>query len=194
MEKAMLTSTLLYSLIIVVAVPVIGVVVDAVVGRILKMFFGLFERTGNLFVVFNNFLTIPGVILHEFAHFSIAVITGAKVQKADFYKFTAGSLGSVSFRPRGPLVLRCLQQSFTACAPVIFGLAAEAGLYIWLASGMLVGWQIALIVYLMICVGLHMDMSWADIIVYLKGIIGTYIVIAVVIGILLYCGILIPFN
>lgn len=188
MEKSVITDILLCSLAIIAAVPLIGVIVDAVVGRILRIIFGAIDRTGTFFVIFNNFLTIPGVIIHEFAHFIIAAITGAKVIKADFYKFTAGSLGSVSFRPRGPLLLRSLQQSCTACAPVILGLIAETGFYLLLAGGTLVSWQIALIVYLMICVGLHMDMSMADIMVYIKGIPGTFLIVCALVTAGYYSG------
>lgn len=62
--------------------------------------------------MFDTRLTYIGVIHHELSHAFLAILTGAKVLKISLAKKGTvhnGQLGSVTFAPRGPKVIRNIQ-------------------------------------------------------------------------------------
>lgn len=156
------------------AMIVIGMIASAIehiTNVIISMVLG-----GAFALVFCNYLTIPGTILHELSHAIVATITGARVTEISFFDIGL-SLGHVSYRNRGPKFLRALQDSLTACAPVIGGVFALA--FLWekltyqdhgLAATM--G-----LIYLIVSVIDHMTMSIPDVINYFKGIWASAIVV-----------------
>ena len=58
---------------------------------------------------FVNFLTFPGTFIHEMAHLSFAVITGAEVEEICMFENEDGRLGHISYRTRGPWFMRAVQ-------------------------------------------------------------------------------------
>ena len=73
--------------------------------------------------IFLNKITFIGVIHHELSHALLAFITGAKIVQVKLFKYDEedGSLGQVVFYPRGPLLLRCIQDLFSSIAPTLCG-------------------------------------------------------------------------
>ena len=115
----------LISLGIIVAIPLTGFLINLFVTRLLSALLGLIDHSGKLFLFIANTLTFPGVCYHELSHALFAFITGAKIKKIVLYHKQKDTLGSVEMIPRGPLPLKWLQLSFSACAPVITGLIGE---------------------------------------------------------------------
>ena len=93
---------------------------------------GLFDRmiekalmiiTGGTFgCLFINYLTFPGVILHELSHALLAFLTGAEITHIRFFSPDGDSLGSVSIRPRGNFLTMSMQRGFSAMAPAFCSL------------------------------------------------------------------------
>ena len=125
---------------------------------------------------FANYLTLPGVLHHELSHALAALITGARVRHFSVIP-SGNSLGHVEIVPRGPGILRGLQLSFSAVAPVLFGMCTLAA-SLWYIYPSLAGpgWKI-LFWYLLVCVVLHMTLSRADWKSFLKGAAGTYLLL-----------------
>ena len=160
----------LISLGIIVAIPLTGFLINLFVTRLLSALLGLIDHSGKLFLFIANTLTFPGVCYHELSHALFAFITGAKIKKIVLYHKQKDTLGSVEMIPRGPLPLKWLQLSFSACAPVITGLIGETIILYSFKIGTLPVWAYILLGFLFFCILLHMDMSGADIKGYLKGI------------------------
>ncbi len=155
---------------LVIAVPLIGFIVKYVITRSLKFILGVFNRSGRLYLFFANRITFAGVIWHELSHALFAFITGAKVEKISLYHKEGDHLGYVRYRPRGIWVARCIQMSLSSCAPVIMGLAALLGIYYAVSTLELPVWALVIAGYLFISIMVHMDMSPEDLKSYVKGI------------------------
>lgn len=125
--------------------------------------------------LFCNYLTFPGTILHELSHAFVATVTGAKVTEISFFDFGGMSLGHVNYIPRGTKFMRGLQNSLTACAPVISGCIALVFLFNWLSSFEQSTPAYIGIIYLIVCVIDHMTMSLVDAVNYFRGIKSTAI-------------------
>ena len=161
----------LYSLLLIIAIPLIGFVIHLLVSGLLARLFGIIDRSGRLFLLIANTLTFPGVMYHELSHALFALITGAKVNKIVLYNKEGDHLGYVNFSPRGNIILRSLQLSFSACAPVIMGLIGECVIiHVFRTVTPLPVWGYILLGFLLFCIILHMDMSGADIKGYVRGI------------------------
>lgn len=154
---------MLLTLIAMIVLGLIASGIEQLINRILGVFLG-----SNFAFVFCNFLTFPGTILHELSHAFVATITGAKVTEISFFDF-GPALGHVSYRPRGNKFMCALQNSLTACAPVISGCIALPLLIILLGKVESIPAIIG-VIYLMVCVIDHMTMSIVDIVNYFKGI------------------------
>lgn len=149
-----------------VAMIVLGLIasgIEQLINRILGLFMG-----SEFAFIFCNFLTFPGTILHELSHAFVATITGAKVTEISFFDF-GPALGHVSYRTRGNKFMRALQNSLTACAPVISGCIALPLLIILLGKIESIPAIIG-VIYLIVSVIDHMTMSIIDIVNYFKGI------------------------
>lgn len=131
-------------------------------------------------LVFSNYITFPGTILHELSHAAVAFLTGAQVTEIKVFEFSLTALGHVSYRNRGPKLQREIQDCLTACAPVITGTIAAGFLFDVITKGNLGTGMFVLCVYLLVCVIDHMTMSIPDIINYFKGIRGGALFVLVV--------------
>lgn len=120
-------------------------------------------------LLFCNYLTFPGTILHELSHALAATITGAKVKEISFFDLGV-SLGHVTYITRGPKFMKSLQDSFTACAPIISGSLALLTLYSAISGTSHSMGITVLLIYLTVCVIDHMTMSIIDAINFFKGI------------------------
>ena len=160
----------LISLGIIVASPLTGFLIHLFVTKLLGSILSVIDRSGKLFLFVANTLTFPGVCYHELSHALFAAITGAKVKKVVLYQKKGNQLGYVEMVPRGPLPLKWLQISFSACAPVITGLIGECAILWAFVSVTLPMWAYFLLGFLFFCLLIHMEMSAADIKGYLKGI------------------------
>ena len=162
---------------------------------------GLFDRmiekalmiiTGGTFgCLFINYLTFPGVILHELSHALLAFLTGAEITHIHFFSPNGDSLGSVSIRPRGNFLTMSMQRGFSAMAPAFCSLLwlyfLKEFLYPYALNRPLI---MLLFVYLCVAVVLHASLSDADIRVGLKGFPGCLIITFLV----LYVGKIYPGN
>ncbi|MCR5128631.1 MAG: hypothetical protein K6B69_11090 [Lachnospiraceae bacterium] len=166
----MMKYSALISLAVIVAIPMTGFLIHLFVTRLLANLLSLINPSGKLFLFVANTLTFPGVCYHELSHALFAFITGAKVKKIVLYHKEGNHLGYVEMIPRGPLPLKWMQMSFSACAPVITGLIGECVILWVFATLTLPTWGYILCGFFFFCLLLHMEMSGADIKGYLKGI------------------------
>ncbi len=167
----MIKYSALISLAVIIAIPLTGFVIHLLFTRLLNRLLNAIDRSGKLFLFVANTLTFPGVCYHELSHALFAFITGAKIKKIVLYQKKSKHLGYVEMVPRGPLPLRWLQLSFSACAPVISGLLGEGAILYVFRKVPLPVWAYFVLGFLFFCLLLHMEMSGADIKGYLKGIL-----------------------
>ena len=119
---------------------------------------------------FVNFVTFPGTFIHEMAHLSFAVITGAEVHEICMFESGEGRLGHISYRARGPWFVQMLQHSMTAMAPTVVGLSLGFALLRAIWAGGLPVWAHIGLWYLVISLVDHSTMSDADLALYFKGV------------------------
>lgn len=157
------------SLIICLGFPFLGLFIKNISVYTAKFF----SRKGTKFyVILHNYLTIPGVFHHELSHAALAFLTGAKIGHIHLFKpdENEGSLGSVSFAPRGPVPIQAIQMFLTSIAPVPCGIAT-----CWIIQHFILVKPDLNIVqnitfrYLIICILIHANMSVQDIITMAKG-------------------------
>ena len=134
-------------------------------------------------LTFCNRITFVGTIIHECSHAFFMIITGAKITEFSVWDSGGDSLGHVSYYNRGPLILRAFQDSLSACAPVIVGLAIEFVIWHFIMHGNLPIWADILLWYAFISIIDHMSMSSADLGNYFKGIWA----VAIVLFIAIFC-------
>ncbi|MCR5339698.1 MAG: hypothetical protein K6E75_14190 [Lachnospiraceae bacterium] len=168
----------------VVVLPLIGLIVHAVSSFVLQNVFGLFSRSGALYLFFANTLTFPGVVYHELSHALFAFLTGAKINEIKLYQKKEGHLGYVNYSPRGAWGLQSLQLTLASCAPVVTGMIAEAVIYYVFTTFTLPIWGKVLLIYLGVSILVHMDMSTADLKSYVRGVF--FVMILVFIGSFFY--------
>ena len=166
----MMKYSALISLAIIVAIPLTGFLIHLFVTGLIRNLLSLIDPSGKLFLFVANTLTFPGVCYHELSHALFALITGAKVKKIVLYHKEGNHLGYVEMVPRGPLPLKWMQMSFSACAPVITGLIGECTILWAFIMLELPIWAAVLLGFFFFCLLIHMEMSGADIKGYLKGI------------------------
>ena len=146
-----------------VIVGLIASAVEHIIASVIGTFLG-----GNFAFAFINYLTFPGTILHELSHAVFATLTGARVTEISFFDFGI-TLGHVNYIPRGPKLMRELQNCLTACAPVITGTVALYFLFKLLTiTNSTIGY--VGVIYLIVSVITHMSMSIMDVINYFRGI------------------------
>ena len=145
---------------------------------------------GGTYMIF-NVLTFPGVIHHELSHALFAFITGAKILKIDIFHLPSadGTLGSVAYAPRGPMVLQGLQMCLASIAPAITP---------WLTVPLLsrfyqesIGFPLKIfLLYLIFSIISHISLSNADLKGLLKGMVLCYLLIVILLGLCLLGGII----
>ena len=100
-----------------------------------------------------------------------------------------GALGQVGIVPRGSKLMQGLQLSFSAVAPALFGVGTLLLSLTYVFPGLSAPWQHILFWYLIICLVLHMTLSGADWKNFLRGILGTWIILFAVCFLLQLLGV-----
>ena len=147
---------------------VVGLVIDLLEHVEMKILGRIFGR--NFAVNFHNYITFPGLFMHETAHALMALVTGAKITEYHLFDRGGDSLGHVSYRNRGPRLLHALQDCATACAPVLAGLVLG---YFTLRAIFVLDyplWADILLWYLFLSILTHASMSGADLKIYFKAV------------------------
>lgn len=175
--KTLLIDVLIYAALALLLFPLLGAFVNFILINLLKIPFSIIDRTGRAFLFFINKLTFLGVVHHELSHALLAFITGAKIKSISLYHEENGHLGCVSYQPRGVLLLRSLQLSLASSAPVFIGIISEFFLIQLVLTKSLSGILTTLVSYLILSIAIHMDMSFQDIKVYLKGTPGCFVIL-----------------
>jgi len=150
---------------------------------IFNMLASVFGDGAALFVV--NRLTFIGVMHHELSHALLAFVSGAKVHEISLFKPSGTELGHVKISYRGNVLLKALQSCLAAYAPVICGTMTSLVLIQILQKQDLQLWARILLLFLLISIILHEDLSKRDIMNGLKGlpiIMGAMFVIFLVSG------------
>lgn len=154
--------------VIILGIIIIGLLIDLLqqlIGQLIANGFG-----ANFTNVFMNRITFIGVVHHELAHALFALLTGAKIVKVNLFKpdEKTDSLGSVTYAPRGPLILRAIQLSLASIAPVICGFISCFLIYKYLLFGAV--WKLFVFGFILLCIVIHMNLSTQDIKTALKGL------------------------
>ena len=165
------------ALIITFIIPAFGIVM----GLIRKIIYRILSiiSPGFAFMV-ANYLTFPGVMHHELSHALFGFISGAKIKKINLFKPQGMSLGNVEIVYRGPWLFRCIQGCLSAVGPVVMGIITSVLTYIYVLPNIGSLGITVLIYYLIFSIIMHMTMSPSDMICFLKGSIGVYIIVVIV--------------
>lgn len=150
------------------AVPCFGRIMSVVAGYAMSFLRGMTGR--HMAYLITNYLTFPGVVLHELSHAVGAKASGAKVTEIRFFEPDGERLGCVKFSCRGRHKRQmAVQMAVSSCAPVVLGWAflnVFLSLSSWARGCFLLqamSWHGA---FSMLC---HMDMSRQDMKNYIKG-------------------------
>lgn len=180
----LIIASLAYGGVIVCAGIGIGWLVD--IGRlsIEKALDKVVDTEKRVFII--NKVTFLGVIHHELAHAIIFFLTGAKVVKMQLFTLNSrsGHLGQVQVIHRGSWLLRNIQRTLGAVAPVFLGIANVAMILSIVRNYDLYGWLDTFLYYLALSIFIHMDLSKEDVKVALKGLPITYGVLVIIIFII----------
>lgn len=119
---------------------------------------------GWIIVLFDQYLTLPGVLIHELSHAFGAILTGAKVVHFTIIKH-GDALGSVQVAFTSSLILGSIQRFVVAVAPILIG-----GLLTFLIYTRMAGHHNFWSIYFLVCIIAHMDLSSQDVRVLLPGL------------------------
>lgn len=155
---------------ILLVIPILGMTLgylEKVIGNFIAKHMGV---KSALFIM--NKLTFIGVVHHELSHALFAFISGAKIREINLFKPQGNSLGSVQIVPRGNKILKSIQLTLTAIAPVITGIISMCTIayFVSINIEIMLVWQIILIAYLFISIFFHSTMSTADLKCAIKGL------------------------
>ena len=150
------------------AVPLIGRLIGFLMDCVMRGLSSISDgHTANMIA---NYVTFPGVILHELSHAVGAKISGAKIESIRLFEPDGQSLGCVEYSCRGKRRRdMAFQRALSSCAPVLGGFVC---IHVFLAMANWAGpyWPLALMswhgIFSMAC---HMDMSRQDMKSYIKG-------------------------
>ena len=164
---------LLYAVAVAVLLPIMVIVVGFAIQMIGEAIATLLGIVADPWLAYGliNYLTIPGVVLHELSHAFFAYVTGAKVIEVAPFKKDENSLGHVYFRNKGNKLLVSLQNIFISSAPMLIGGIIVYGCYcaLFVLPASLL-WLKIIVAYIGISMFFHMTMSLADIKVFVRGI------------------------
>jgi len=154
--------------VIVLLIPALGTAVNAVIVKGVR---GVAVRLlGSRIEYFvSNYFLFVGVVIHELSHALFAFLTGAKVTEVAVFRPEGNALGHVCYYTRGPRILAALQNGLSSCAPVVTGLVVSALLTVKVFPVLTAPWQRGAVIYLLVAVVFHMNMSKADLKNYFKG-------------------------
>lgn len=174
---------LIYTISIFLGIFVLGRLIDIVSKFIIKIIANVFGVKFAL--IFANYITFIGTIHHELAHAIVAFLTGAKLTEVHLFKPTNGSLGQVRYIARGNMFVQGIQNTMSAIAPVFLGICTEI-----ILSRILMNYctnlvSYVVLLYIIISILLHMNMSQADVKVALKGVPACFIITFILLIILL---------
>ena len=164
-----IASSLILSLLIFFSVIIIGRMFDTITSVLYQILKACFGHRLAFFIC--NYLTLPGIIIHELSHALFVFLTGGKVSKICLLKIGDNEqLGYVNFNTRGNKITQSIQFALSSCAPVIIGTSL-----IWSLMHILIPGDNLSVVYRTIgwyfCVSImaHTSMSMADTENYIKG-------------------------
>lgn len=162
-------SSLILSSLLFFSVIIIGRVFDTITGVLYQILKSCLGHSFAFFVC--NYLTLPGIVIHELSHALFVFLTGGRVKKICVLKLGDNEqLGYVNFNTRGNKITQSIQFALSSCAPVVIGTSL-----IWLLMHILIpgsdlpvaykaiGW------YFCISIMAHTSMSMADTENYIKG-------------------------
>ena len=167
-------TAILETLVLIAAILLTGFIVNMADIISVKML-SLIVGAGPAFLI-RNYITWPGTVLHELSHALFAFILGAKIREINLFP-KGETLGSVSIVPRGNLILRSLQLSFSAIAPIVTGFIGIILMWNYLQPGLNKVWHYILFWYFMISIFFHMSLSPEDRKNFFSGIIPTAVLI-----------------
>lgn len=169
-----------YTAILIGIIPIFGLILNYIIENIAKV---LYRTVGIRLADFIlNRLTFLGTVHHELSHALFAVITGAKVTKIDLFHPSGCVLGKVSMYTRGNAIIKSIQLTMSAIAPMICGSITLYIMYSYFSVNKVVGWKLAVIIYIMTSIFLHMTMSTQDIKNAIKGLPVCSLIIFVIIS------------
>lgn len=118
---------------------------------------------------FVNYATFPGTFIHEMAHLTFAVLTGASVHEISIFESDCGRLGHISYTNRGPKALHAVQDALTAVAPTVVGFVLSYFLLRYTLRGGHSFWEYVGLWYLIFSLIDHATMSDVDLGLYFRG-------------------------
>lgn len=132
--------------------------IHGIIKKLLSIFLG---KKLAIFVL--NYGTFIGTIHHELSHAIFALLTGAKIISVKLFTINKYKLGSVTYKLRGGIVSKAIQQTITSMAPLITAIPTSYLLYRYVYSNTDNRVVQAIIIYIIVSVVLQSPMSNQDI-------------------------------
>lgn len=147
---------------------------------------GLRRLLGVKLAIFvGYYVTIIGTLHHELSHALGYLITGGRVHKISILPKAQpdGSvrLGYVSGSTRGPMLLRAVQDTVSSAAPLLFGFVTVYLLWRFALPHAASTGLKAFVIYAIVSILLHMELSHADLKILARGIVPTLLLLYVLI-------------
>lgn len=98
--------------------------IKRIIRKLLSIFLG-----SKLSIFILNYGTFIGTIHHELSHAIFALLTGAKIVSAKLFTINKYKLGSVTYRLRGNILSKAIQQTIVSMAPLLTALPTSYMLY-----------------------------------------------------------------
>lgn len=176
-----LVGYLVTALVLIAVIPVFGMVMEKIIEILYRLCSEIIGQRLTFFIF--NRLTFIGVMHHELSHALLAAITGAKITHISLFKPEGRRLGQVEYIPRGMFIFQAVQRTMSAMAPVFCGAITSGAVYFVVKKYAveMTWWQLAIAIYLLVSIILHMTMSREDLQVMWKGMPVVYLVILVII-------------
>lgn len=151
---------------------------------------GLRRLLGVKLAIFvGYYVTILGTLHHELSHALGYLITGGRVHKISVLPKAQSDgsvrLGYVSGSTRGPMLLRAVQDTVSSAAPLLFGFVTVYLLWRFALPHAASTGMKAFVIYAMVSILLHMELSRADLKILARGIVPTLLLLYIVILLLL---------
>ena len=163
-----LVQAVVFELMAFMLIPFVGAFIESVIVKGIRFVIAIVVG-GEFEFVLSNYILFPGTMIHELSHALFAFVTGAKITEIALFEPDGGSLGHVSFYARGNALFRGLQNSLSACAPVVVGLTLCYFAITRFFPTFSALWHWILGIYLLVAMVFHMNMSMPDLKLYFKG-------------------------
>ena len=157
------------TLLIVMILPILGFILNTIENKVAKLLSKIIGVKATIFVL--NKLTFIGTVHHELSHALFVICTGAKLTSMELFKpdKRTGTLGKVTFRPREHWLIKAIQMCLISIAPMICGSLSIYLLIMLIIANSITGVTLGILIYVIISILLHMEMSKQDIINCKKG-------------------------